>query len=64
MSCPAPSWGGASKRFSAVRWGVGLNIFLAWIITLPMAALFSAAIYFVLQFSASRPGRPYAVTSR
>ena len=41
---------GASKRFSAVRWGVGLNIFLAWIITLPMAALFSAAIYFVLQF--------------
>jgi inorganic phosphate transporter, PiT family len=26
---------GASKRFSAVRWGVGRNIILAWIITLP-----------------------------
>jgi inorganic phosphate transporter, PiT family len=26
---------GASKRFSAVRWGVGRNIILAWIITIP-----------------------------
>jgi len=26
---------GASKRFSAVRWGIGGNIVLAWIITLP-----------------------------
>jgi PiT family inorganic phosphate transporter len=26
---------GASKRFSAVRWGIGGNIILAWIITLP-----------------------------
>jgi PiT family inorganic phosphate transporter len=26
---------GASKRFSAVRWGVGKNIVLAWILTLP-----------------------------
>jgi PiT family inorganic phosphate transporter len=26
---------GASKRFSAVRWGVGGNIVLAWILTLP-----------------------------
>jgi PiT family inorganic phosphate transporter len=41
---------GATERLSAVRWGVGLNIFLAWIITLPMAALMSGVIYFVLQF--------------
>jgi inorganic phosphate transporter, PiT family len=34
---------GASKRFSAVRWGVGGNIVLAWIITLP-ACLFLAWI--------------------
>ena len=26
---------GASKRFSAVRWGVGGNIVLAWVLTLP-----------------------------
>jgi PiT family inorganic phosphate transporter len=41
---------GSSQSFSAVRWGVGLNIFLAWIITLPMAALFAGVIYFVLHF--------------
>ncbi|MBV9280470.1 MAG: inorganic phosphate transporter, partial [Chloroflexi bacterium] len=41
---------GAGKSASAVRWGVGLNILLAWIITLPMAALIAALIYFVLHF--------------
>jgi len=29
---------GASKRLSAVRWGVGGNIILAWVITLPACA--------------------------
>lgn len=29
---------GASKRFSAVRWGVAGNIALAWILTLPVTA--------------------------
>lgn len=43
---------GATRSFSAIRWGVGLNIFLAWIITLPMAAIFAATIYFLLQFIA------------
>lgn len=41
---------GASQSVSAVRWGVGFNIFLAWIITLPMAALFAGVIYFLLHF--------------
>jgi PiT family inorganic phosphate transporter len=41
---------GATESLSAVRWGVGLNIFLAWLITLPMAALFAGVVYFVLQF--------------
>jgi len=41
---------GASKSVSAVRWGVGLNIVLAWIITLPMAAAMAAIVYFLLQF--------------
>lgn len=43
---------GASQSISAVRWGVGLNIFLAWIITLPMAALMAGVVYFVLHFIA------------
>jgi PiT family inorganic phosphate transporter len=41
---------GSTQSVSAVRWGVGLNIFLAWIITLPMAALFAGVVYFVLHF--------------
>jgi PiT family inorganic phosphate transporter len=41
---------GATESFSAVRWGVGLNIFLAWIITLPMAAIMAGIVYFVLHF--------------
>jgi inorganic phosphate transporter, PiT family len=41
---------GSSQSMSAVRWGVGLNIFLAWIITLPMAALFAAVVYVVRHF--------------
>jgi len=35
---------GASKRLSAVRWGVGGNIILAWIITLPACAILAWAI--------------------
>ena len=30
---------GASKRLSAVRWGVGGNIVIAWVITLPACAI-------------------------
>lgn len=32
---------GASKRLSAVRWGVATNIVIAWVLTLPMAAAIS-----------------------
>jgi PiT family inorganic phosphate transporter len=35
---------GASRRLSAVRWGVAGNILLAWVITLPCAALVAAAM--------------------
>jgi len=34
---------GASKRLSAVRWGVGGNIILAWVITLPACAVLAWA---------------------
>jgi PiT family inorganic phosphate transporter len=36
---------GATKRLSAVRWGVTFNILVAWALTLPMAALLAAIVY-------------------
>ena len=38
---------GSTKRLTAVRWGVAGNIVWAWILTIPMAALISAAIHVV-----------------
>jgi inorganic phosphate transporter, PiT family len=35
---------GASRRLSAVRWGVAGNILLAWVMTIPCAALVGAAM--------------------
>jgi inorganic phosphate transporter, PiT family len=35
---------GASTRFSAVRWGVAGNILLAWLLTVPCAALVGAVM--------------------
>jgi PiT family inorganic phosphate transporter len=40
---------GAARRASAVRWGVAGKIVIAWVITLPIAALIGAAIYFIVQ---------------
>jgi len=40
---------GATKRLSAVRWGVAGNIVVAWILTIPMAALVAAALYWPVQ---------------
>lgn len=39
---------GATKRLSAVRWGVAKNIGLAWVMTIPAAALVAAVIYWLL----------------
>lgn len=36
---------GTMKRFSAVKWGVAGQIIWAWILTIPGAALISAAVY-------------------
>jgi PiT family inorganic phosphate transporter len=36
---------GASKRLSAVRWGVAGNIVIAWILTLPISAALAFAVY-------------------
>ena len=40
---------GATKRLSAVRWGVAGNIVTAWILTIPAAGLVAAAIYWPVQ---------------
>jgi PiT family inorganic phosphate transporter len=39
---------GATKRLSAVRWGVAGNIVSAWIFTIPSAGLVAALVYFVV----------------
>jgi PiT family inorganic phosphate transporter len=39
---------GATKRLSAVRWGVAGNIVVAWLLTIPAAALVSALVYLVI----------------
>jgi PiT family inorganic phosphate transporter len=39
---------GATKRLSAVRWGVAGNIVFAWILTIPAAALVAAACYWLI----------------
>jgi inorganic phosphate transporter, PiT family len=36
---------GATRRFSAVRWGVAGNIVTAWVLTIPMAGLAAAGAY-------------------
>ena len=40
---------GATKRLSAVRWGVAGNMVIAWVLTLPAAALVAAVLYWPIQ---------------
>ncbi len=40
---------GASKRISAVRWGVASNIVMAWVLTLPLSAFISYLTMRVLE---------------
>jgi PiT family inorganic phosphate transporter len=37
---------GATRRFSAVKWGVAGNIVSAWLLTIPAAAVVAAALYY------------------
>jgi PiT family inorganic phosphate transporter len=38
---------GATKRLSAVRWGVTINLLWAWILTIPVSAVLAAIIYYI-----------------
>ncbi|MDB5017783.1 MAG: inorganic phosphate transporter, PiT family [Mucilaginibacter sp.] len=40
---------GLTKRLSAVRWGLTINIIWAWIITIPISALIAAATFALLR---------------
>lgn len=39
---------GATKRLSAVRWGVTRNLLVAWVITIPVSALVAGLSYLIL----------------
>jgi len=41
---------GATKRLSAVRWGVTINLLWAWILTIPVSALLAALVYYVVSW--------------
>ncbi|MCK9626350.1 MAG: inorganic phosphate transporter, partial [Bacteroidales bacterium] len=38
---------GATKRLSAVRWGVTKKLLIAWILTIPVSAALAALIFFL-----------------
>lgn len=38
---------GATKRLSAVRWGVTINLLWAWLLTIPVSALLAAGIFYI-----------------
>jgi inorganic phosphate transporter, PiT family len=40
---------GATKRLSAVRWGVTINLLWAWILTIPISALLAAIIFHIVK---------------
>ncbi|MEV5570925.1 inorganic phosphate transporter [Spirillospora sp. NPDC052269] len=41
---------GATKRLSAVRWGIAGNIVVAWVLTMPAAAIVAAVVYYIVHF--------------
>jgi PiT family inorganic phosphate transporter len=42
---------GLTKRVSAVRWGVTINLVWAWIITIPISALIAGLIFALLRIT-------------
>ena len=40
---------GATKRLSAVRWGVTVNLLWAWILTIPVSAVIAGISYYIVQ---------------
>jgi PiT family inorganic phosphate transporter len=41
---------GATKRLSAVRWGVTVKLMWAWVLTIPVSAVMAAIAYWLCGF--------------
>jgi inorganic phosphate transporter, PiT family len=54
---------GAAKRLSAVRWGVAGNIVVAWVLTLPAAALIGGATYLITRVFGTGAAGPIVVST-
>jgi PiT family inorganic phosphate transporter len=54
---------GAAKRLSAVRWGVAGNIVLAWVLTLPAAAVIGAVTFLLTRAFGTGPAGPIIVST-
>ena len=54
---------GAAKRLSAVRWGVAGNIVVAWVVTLPVAAIIGAVAYAVTRLFGTGAAGPLVVSA-
>src|SRR3954465_10701625 len=52
---------GAAKRLSAVRWGLAGNIAIAWIVTLPAAAVIGGLVYAITSLFGSGAAGPLVV---
>jgi len=42
---------GATRRLSAVRWGLARRVVWAWVLTIPMSALIAAIAYFLVRLA-------------
>ena len=40
---------GLTKRISAVRWGVTLQLIWAWVLTIPVSALLAALVFYIFK---------------
>jgi PiT family inorganic phosphate transporter len=54
---------GAAKRLSAVRWGVAGNIVVAWILTLPAAAVIGGVTFLITRAFGTGPAGPIIVST-
>jgi PiT family inorganic phosphate transporter len=42
---------GSAERLSKVRWDMAANLVVAWLLTIPAAAIFSAGVYLLMRFA-------------
>jgi inorganic phosphate transporter, PiT family len=54
---------GAAQRLSAVRWGIAGNIFAAWVLTLPAAALVGGVTYGIVSLFGDGAAGPVVVAA-